>query len=261
LLFTTGSSRPQIIRLLIIIQLLLYLLIPIVGFFIHFSFLSPFLLLFYSEQYFCLIADIIKTTLELISNWKKVPLCSLLYYLLYSTGYAISILSIKLFINVSLIIGNIIDIYLLGIMVVLINWLKYSGYFGTIVSSYLLYIYLTRMELFLIILWLLESFSIIFQSLTLSNRLSINIFAGNLLISLLAVAVIVFSEDFTLITISIVLFHYDNWSINPIMIMITLLFIILLLILYSFEILNSFVQLFTFNLLTNEYLWSIEIYF
>jgi hypothetical protein len=45
------------------------------------------------------------------------------------------------------------------------------------------------------------------------NRLSINISAGNLSISLLAVAVIVFSEDFTLITISIVLFHYDNWSI------------------------------------------------
>ena len=199
------------------------------SFFLYF----PFFLLFYSEQYFSLIADIIKTTLQLISNWKKVPLCSLLYYLLLTTGYAISIVSIKLFIDVSLIIGNIIDVYLFGIMVVLINWLLYTGYFGTSVSSYLLYLYLTRMELFLIILWLLESFSIIFQSLTLSNRSSINIFAGYLLISLLAVAVIVFSDY----------------------IMITSIFIILLLIIYSFEILNSFVQLFIFNLLTNEYLW------
>ena len=172
-----------------------------------FSFLFPFLFLLYSEQYFSLIADIIKTTLQLISTWKKVPLCSLLYYLLLTTGYAISIVSIKLFIDVSLIIGNIIDVYLFGIMVVLINRLLYTGYFGTSVSSYPLYLYLTRMELFLIISWLLEPLSIISQSLTLSNRLSINISAGYLSISLLAVAVIVFSEDFTLITISIVLFH------------------------------------------------------
>ena len=198
-----------------------------------FSFLFPFLFLLYSEQYFSLIADIIKTTLQLISTWKKVPLCSLLYYLLLTTGYAISIVSIKLFIDVSLIIGNIIDVYLFGIMVVLINRLLYTGYFGTSVSSYPLYYYLTRMELFLIISWLLEPLSIISQSLTLSNRLSINISAGYLSISLLAVAVIVFSDY----------------------IMITSIFIILLLIIYSFEILNSFVQLFTFNLLTNEYLF------
>ena len=51
----------------------------------------------------------------------------------------------------------------------------YSGYFGLILFSYLLYMFLTRMELFLIIPFMLESFSIIFQSLTLSNRLSINL--------------------------------------------------------------------------------------
>ena len=83
------------------------------------------------------------------------------------------------------------------------------------------------MELFLIISFILEPFSIISQSITLSNRLSINILAGSLLISLLSIAVIVF---------------------------INYLFIILLLTIYSFEILNSFVQLFTFNLLSIEYL-------
>ena len=41
------------------------------------------------------------------------------------------------------------------------------------------------MELFLIISFMLESFSIISQSLTISNRLSINILAGSLLILLL----------------------------------------------------------------------------
>ena len=38
----------------------------------------------------------------------------------------------------------------------------YSGYFGLILCSYLLYLFLTRMELFLIISFMLESFSIIF---------------------------------------------------------------------------------------------------
>ena len=88
------------------------------------------------------------------------------------------------------------------------------------------------MELFLIILLLLESFSIISQSLTLSNRLSINILAGSLLISLLSVAVIIFS----------------------IYLVISSLLIVMLLIIYSFEILNSLVQLFIFNLLSIEYL-------
>ncbi len=109
----------------------------------------------------------------------------------------------------------------------------YSGFFGLILCSYLLYLFLTRMEVFLIISFMLEPFSIISQSLTLSNRLSINILAGSLLISSLSVAVIIFS----------------NYSfINSIL-------IILLLIIYSFEILNSLVQLFIFNLLSIEYLF------
>ena len=83
---------------------------------------------------------------------------------------------------------------------------------------------------------MLESFSIISQSLTLSNRLSINILAGSLLISSLSVAVIIFS----------------------IYVIINYLLIILLLIIYSFEILNSLVQLFIFNLLSIEYLVVIE---
>lgn len=140
--------------------------------------------------------------------------------------------SIKLFITVSMMIGNIIDIYLLGIMIVLINSLMYSFYFGLILCSYLLYLFLTRMELFLIISFMLEPFSIISQSLTLSNRLSINILAGSLSISSLSTAVIIFS---------------NYLIINSIL-------IILLLIIYSFEILNSLVQLFIFNLLSIEYL-------
>ena len=81
-----------------------------------------------------------------------------------------------LFLTVSMLIGNIIDIYLSGIMIVLINWLMYSGYFGIVLCSYLLYLFLTRMELFLIniinfilfifILYFLLSWIILFYILT-----------------------------------------------------------------------------------------------
>ena len=156
----------------------------------------------------------------------------ILYYLLLSAGYSITMVSLKVFITISIMISNIIDIYLLGFMVVLINYLVNIGYFGLILCSYLVYLFLTRMEVFLLILFILESFSIIFQSLTLSNRLSINILAGSLLISLLSLAVIIFSL---------------YWIFNSILIG-------LLLIIYSFEVINSFVQLFIINLLSIEYL-------
>ena len=52
---------------------------------------------------------------------QKVPLSTLLYYLLITAGYSITIVSIKIIIIVSMMISNIINIYLLGIMVVLIN--------------------------------------------------------------------------------------------------------------------------------------------
>ena len=142
------------------------------------------------------------------------------------------IVSIKIFITVSMISGNIIDIYLLGIMVVYINWLIYSGYFGLIGLSLLLYFFLTKMELFLIIPFLLECFSIIFQSITLSNRLSINILAGSLLIPLLSVTVIIFSNYLLLVYLISSLYFT----------------------IYSFEMINSLVQLFIFTLLCIEYL-------
>ena len=67
--------------------------------------------------------------------------------------------------------------------------------------------------------------------LTLSNRLSINISAGCLSITLIIVAVMICTMQ----------------------LVINYLLLILLLIIYSFEILNSFVQLFIFNLLSVEY--------
>jgi len=174
----------------------------------------------------------ISSILQLISVWKKVPLSTLLYYLPITAGYPITIVSIKIFIIVSMMISNIIDIYLSGIMIVLINWLMYSGYFGLILSPYLSYLFLTKMELSLIIPFMLEPFSIISQSPTLSNRLSINLPAGSLSIQSLSVAIRIFSNY---LVINDIVFR-------------------LYLIIYNFEILNSFVQLFIPNLSSIEYL-------
>ena len=113
-------------------------------------------------------------------------------------------------------IANIIDVYLLGIVVVMVNILIDIEYFGLILSAYLLYLFLTRMQVFLLILLILEGFSIIFQSLTLSNRLSINIMAGSLVISLLSLAIITLTLYILFIQI----------------------LIIILFIMYSFEIMN-----------------------
>ena len=152
---------------LLVLSLIILIFILISFYSIYYLTIISILLIFfqcyilYSEQYFSLTIDMIHNALQLISVWKKVPLCSLLYYLLITAGYSITMVSIKLFITVSMMIGNIIDIYLSGIMIVLINWLMYSGYFGLILGSYLLYLFLTRMELFLIISFILESFSII----------------------------------------------------------------------------------------------------
>ena len=57
-----------------------------------------------------------------------------------------------------------------------------------LILSFLFYLFLVRYSLFLLVLALLDSFSSCFQSLTLCNRLAINILAGSLLGSLLGVA-------------------------------------------------------------------------
>jgi len=95
-------------------------------------------------------------------------------------------------------------------------------------------LFISESELFLLILFILESFSIVIQSLTLSNRLSINIFAGTLLISLLSSLIIIASSS--------------GISIYSIIVL------VLVIIIYSFEILNSLVQILIFSILSNEYL-------
>ena len=102
------------------------------------------------------------------------------------------LISLKVFISITMLVGNIIHIYLFSLIVILISLLLHLLGSGLSLISYLLYLFLTRVEFFLYFLFVLESFSNLFQSLTLGNRLSINLIAGSLLTFLLSNSLIIF---------------------------------------------------------------------
>lgn len=101
------------------------------------------------------------------------------------------------------------------------------------------YLFLTSNEFFLFLLGLLEIFSNLFQSITLSNRLTINIFAGSLLISLITILnnIIIFNLFLSLI-------------LNIIFLNFILIFFI---IFFFFEIGILFIQLLIFLILYSIY--------
>jgi len=96
------------------------------------------------------------------------------------------VVSLKLFVYYSLIAANIIFIYIFGFIVILFNFISSIISYGLLILSFYLYLFLSVYYSFLMILFLIELFSSFFNSLTLTNRLSINIFVGSLLINLLS---------------------------------------------------------------------------
>lgn len=52
---------------------------------------------------------------------KNVPMIVLLSFLFINMGGTVSLISIKAFVSVSMIVGNIIDVYLFGLIAVLMN--------------------------------------------------------------------------------------------------------------------------------------------
>ena len=81
----------------------------------------------------------------------------------------------------------------------------------------------------------MEFFSIFFQSLTLANRLSINILAGSLLINIILIVV---KHAFLISFFSLFL-----------------LFFIIIIIFYLYELMITFLQFLIFSLLTLEYIF------
>lgn len=149
---------------------------------------------------------------------------------LVNIGFIGYLIGIKVFISIPLLIGNIIIIYLLGIVAVIIDYWVYYLLLGLILTSFNCYLFLTSIELIILLLLLLELVSIIFQSLTLANRLSINLIAGSLLLTLLL-------SLLGLIKDLLVSFYIVCSSI----------------IFYSFEIITKLIQVILFCLLSIEY--------
>ena len=97
---------------------------------INLLFFPPFSLLFVfgslvlvSEDYFNRIVDLTLRSLFLVFGLKtlKVPLLVLLSFFFINTGTTASLVSIKAFLSVSMIVGNFIDVYLFGLIAVLMN--------------------------------------------------------------------------------------------------------------------------------------------
>ena len=126
-----------------------------------------------TEDYFRRIVDKVSLALFIMCGLKCCPLLVLLIFSFLNAGSSATFVSIKAFLSISMIVGNFIDVYLFGMIAVFMNWTCYYWCFGLVLHSFPFYVFLTRLELFLLILSLLELFPSFSQSLTLANRLSI----------------------------------------------------------------------------------------
>ena len=138
-------------------------------------------ILIITEDYYSLLIDMLYLSYIAITDLKTIQYTALVTFIQINAGLTTILISIKVFISITMIVGNIIHIYLFSLIVILISLLLHLIVSGLSLISYLLYLFLTTVEFFLYILFLLESFSNLFQSLTLANRLSINLIAGSLL--------------------------------------------------------------------------------
>ena len=87
-------------------------------------------------------------------------------------------------IDCSLIIGNQMDTLFSGLMVVFTLYYMVARHLYLIFISIFLYQFIFQNQYLLFLLNLIEFISIFFRVLTLPNRLSLNLFSGNLLISI-----------------------------------------------------------------------------
>ncbi len=128
----------------------------------------------YSEDYLITFTSLSN---YLSSSFLHLPLIPYLSFTIISIGFIIVFIAMKAVISVSIIVGNLIDVYLFGIIAVLINGSLYTLAFGLVLGCLLLYLFSTNVAVFLVSLFTPELFSTIFQSITLANRLSINLIA------------------------------------------------------------------------------------
>ena len=95
---------------------------------INLVFFPPFSLLFVfgslvlvSEDYLNRILDKVRYAAMSFCGLKKVPLLVLLSFFFINTGTSASLVSIKAFLSIPMIVGNFIDVYLFGMIAVFMN--------------------------------------------------------------------------------------------------------------------------------------------
>ena len=113
-----------------------------------------------------------------------------LYIILFINLSLGLLVSIKMFLATPIIIGNVIDIFGFGLVAICMNGYIYVIECGSSIISFMWYYSILSVDNYLFVMSLIELFSIVFQSLTLSNRITINIVAGGLLIILLSLLII-----------------------------------------------------------------------
>ena len=142
---------------------------------------------------------------------------------------AVNLAESKGLIDHSLIIGNLVHTYLAGLIAVFNCWSRSSRSNGLIIASAFVYNLVSRTQLFLVLLSLLELISSMFRTLTLPNRLSVNLFAGIMIVNVVSI-------------------NSSNFSINAL-----LMGSLIGLVIMIYELFNLILQMFILNLLTMDY--------
>jgi len=131
-------------------------------------------------------------------------------------------------------LANLIDIYIFGLLFILYYVFNYLSIINTLFIVEYLLSFISSISGFLLFLSLIECCSIMIQSVTITNRISINIIAGGLLINILFLGL----DLFVLIQLPYVIMDYHSF-----------MTIIILSAIFNFEILSMINQYVIFIIL------------
>ena len=159
------------------------------------------------------------------SNWL---MDSILEIICVIALMAVNLAESKGLIDHSMIIGNLVHTYLAGLIAVFNCWSRSSRSNGLIIASAFVYNLVSRTQLFLVLLSMLELISSMFRTLTLPNRLSVNLFAGIMIVNVVSINI----SNFSIIAMSMGLIG---------------------LVIMIYELFNLILQMFILNLLTMDY--------
>ena len=87
--------------------------------------------------------------------------------------------------SIAMTLANFIDIYIFGLLFIIGLLSTYISIVGLLFISHWVLLFISSVSSFILFLSIIEYASIILQSITITNRLSINIIAGGLLVNIL----------------------------------------------------------------------------